>query len=126
MVHIDPLELLWIVVNGVDLVVTLDALRDAGRDRAAVRIRNGAARTLVAAGNVRREGFRVLAQLLLLALVVPGIFVDRPVPLSPFVVILIGVSLALLANTVGDRRERARLARIVEAEILAERIGKAP
>ena len=83
-----------------------------------------AARTLVAAGSVRREWVRLGVQLLLLSLIVPGIFVDRPTQISWPVLALMGASAGLLVNTIADARERYRLARVLDAEGVARRIGQ--
>lgn len=130
-VHIDRVELVWILVNAVAVAVTLWVLLDAVRDFRVVRIRNGAAspalnraRVLAAGHAVRRHAVRLLIQLLLLALVLPELLVDREVPLSPFVLTLVAVAVLMLINSLADWRESAQLARLSDEVILAERLAK--
>jgi hypothetical protein len=74
LLHVNPVELTWVMLNTVTLVFTLTALFDARADRAAVRLLNGRARELAASGIVRRELIRVMVQVMLLAVALPGLF----------------------------------------------------
>ena len=110
---IDPIEAFWVLVNTVTAILTVIALIDARQTEVAVRELNGRAREIVAHGNVRREWFRLLVQLLLLMLAAPGLFVDRPIPLSPPILTLITIPIVLLISTLLDYRERRKLVQIV-------------
>ena len=114
--YVDQIEAIWIVLNLVAFIVTVLALREAHQDRRAVLAYNGKARELAAWGNVRREIFRAVIQLLLLFLVLPGLYSDRPVSLSFGVVVLMSVSSLLLVATVWDYFERRILTRLFKRE----------
>jgi hypothetical protein len=122
--HVDPLEALWFVVNLSTLALTLVALRGAWRDLAIAR---GDAsdrhelREITARGNVRREALRLVVQLLLLSVVVPALFTDRPVTLSPPIIALILVPAVLLASTIFDARERTVIGDLVLEGVKADR-----
>lgn len=122
-IYIDGLELAWLLVSLIAAVLTLVALGDARADRDAVALKNGPARTIVARDNVRREAVRLMTQFALIGVVIPGLFVDFPTPLSPAVLLLMLVPVLLLLNSALDLRERRRLARITIAAIEAERRG---
>ena len=110
---IDLVEAVWIFVNVVALVLTLRAYVDARADREAVRVMNGAARELVATSYVRHAGLLAIAHVLLLSVVLPGLFVDRPVVLTPIVAALMAVPIVLLTSSALDYRDRGRLAVLV-------------
>jgi hypothetical protein len=112
---IDLVEAVWVLVNVTALILTLRAYVDARADREAVRVLNGPARELVATGFVRHAGLLVIAHVLLLSVVVPGLFIDRPVVLSPIVAALMAVPIVLLTSSAFDYRDRRRLARLVVA-----------
>lgn len=120
--NVGATEAFWIVTNLVAVVFTLVALGDARADRKAARKLNGV-RLSVATGDVRRELVRLMTQTLLLSLVLPGLSSNVEVPLTPFSLALIAVSLLLLLNTALDLRERRRLARVTLAALEAERKG---
>lgn len=120
MLHVDFIEAVWIGLNGVCLVVTIIAFIDSLRDRSAVRRLNGRARKLVVDGNVRREILRVIVQVLLIVVVVPGIFVDTPVKVTPLLVIFMAVPVVLLVSSLFDWRDRRNLNRLVD-EVAAQR-----
>lgn len=122
--HVDPIEALWFIVNAATLLFTAGALVDARRDYAAALTDGevtGDARRLTARGNVRREGLRVVVQVLLISIVMPGLFTDRPITLSPVLVALILVPIVLLVSTVLDARDRTRLADMLLVAVRAER-----
>jgi hypothetical protein len=108
-----PFEVVWIVINSTTTLLTLWALWDAYRARRAVKLLNGTARDVVAAGNTRREWFRLLVQILLLLVIVPGLFVDRDIPMTPYVLLLMSVPIVLLISTALDTRERRVLLELV-------------
>lgn len=112
--HVDALEAVWIITNATALVVTFAALLDA---RGTSRIHDSRpARRLVVRGNVRREVMRLVMQVLLLSLVLPGLTLDRPTPLTPFVAVLIAVPIVLLASSLMDAWDRRRLREMLAAE----------
>lgn len=122
--HVDPLEALWFVVNGTTLVLTMLALFEARRDLAVARTDATAsheARELTAAGNLRREALRVIVQVLLISIVIPGLFSDRPISLSPAILALILVPVVLLTSTVFDVRDRAKLGEMLLTLVKADR-----
>jgi hypothetical protein len=115
-IHVDPIEAIWIVMNLSAVVITAASFVEAYRRLVEARRLNGkhAARRLVAGSNTRREGMRWIAQALLLALVLPGLFLDRPVTLNPLTAALIAISAVLLVQTILDTRDRYRLNDILE------------
>jgi hypothetical protein len=117
-VSVEPLEAVYVVINLTAFLLTLSALVDARADSQAVKLLNGQARELAAAGNVRREALRIVVLLLLLSIVVPGLHVDREIPLSPLVVALMGIPLVLLASTVFDSKDRRAMTAVVAADLL--------
>jgi hypothetical protein len=123
MLHIAPAEWFWVVVNGGSVILTAWAVRDARQKYQAVRILNGRAREIVAAGNIRRETLRLLTQILLLAIVIPGLFVDRPVTLwseagiNWGLIALVLVPVPILVNSLVDAVDRHRLVSQVERDI---------
>lgn len=121
--HIDPVEALWFIVNTATLIFSILALAEARRDLNAAALVEPKieARLVVARGNVRREFLRVIVQTLLLSLVIPLLFDDRPVTLNPFVVALILVAVTLFTSTFFDRRDRDRLARLLIEMVTAEK-----
>lgn len=107
--HVDPIEWLWIALNGTTFAVTVLAWREARRDRAVVQLKDGRVREIATDGHVRRETVRGIIQVLLLALVVPGLFIERPVPLTFPVAVLMGIASMVFVNTVGDYRDMRRI-----------------
>lgn len=117
-------EAVWIALNLSTLVLTFGALIDARADRTAVRLLNGNARELAAAGTVRREAIRVIAQTVLLAIAIPGLFSpDAPMTLRSAFAIggLMVVSVLLLFASIFDTRDRKAMTVMVAAELLSER-----
>jgi len=114
---VDVIEAAWIVLNLTAFIVTVVALREARKDRRAVLAYNGRARELAAWGNVRRELFRAVIQLLLLLLVLPGLYSDRAVTLTLGVVILMSIAALLLIATVWDYFERRTLTHLLMREL---------
>ncbi len=103
---------------------TLGALIEARRDQIAARDdedATGDARRLTARGNVRREALRTVVQLLLISIVIPGLFTDRAITLTPALIALILVPIVLFTSTVFDARDRTRLADMLLAAVRAER-----
>lgn len=126
--HIDPIEALWFVVNAATLFFTLAALIDARKDYAAAlsdNDTNAPARRLTARGNVRREVLRTLAQLLFISIVIPGLFMDRAINLSPALIALIAIPVVLFIATVLDARDRGRLADMLLTTVRTERAALA-
>ena len=110
---VDLIEGVWLAVNLIALLVTVRAYIDARADREAVRELNGPVRELTATGFVRSAGLLVIAHLLLLSVVIPGLFVDRPVPISPPVLALVAVPIVLLTLSLTDWRDRRRISDLV-------------
>jgi hypothetical protein len=108
-IHIGAIEAVYIGLNLVTLGLTSYAAREAYRDRTAVREMNGPLREIAVSGAVRRERFRVVNQGALLALAVPSAFSAQPVQLSPFVAILMAISVLLLVSSYMDLAERRRM-----------------
>lgn len=117
MTTVAPVEWIWLLSSGGGLLFTLVAFVDAWRLR---NVLNGA-RRLVARGNVRREVLRVIVQTLLLVVIIPGLFIDRPVTLSLPILCLIAVPPVLLLNTIWDAYDRHRVVRLVKGEIVLRR-----
>jgi hypothetical protein len=121
---VDYVEALWVILNLVTAALTLSALVDARADRSAVRLLNGHARDLAANGIVRREAIRLVVQVLLLAIAVPGLFSDAPRPLTPGLVMLMAIPVLLLLSSFFDARDRKALTVLVAADLLATRATK--
>jgi hypothetical protein len=121
---VDYVEALWVILNLVTAALTLSALVDARADRSAVRLLNGHARDLAANGIVRREAIRLVVQVLLLAIAVPGLFSDAPRPLTPGLVMLMAIPILLLLSSFFDARDRKALTVLVAADLLATRATK--
>lgn len=127
--YIDPIEGLWLFVTAGGAVLTSLAFLDARRDLTAAKLLDGdalLAQMIVAKANVRREGLRTIVQLLLLSIVIPSLFVDRPISLSPILVALILVPIILLTSTTLDRRDRGRLLTILSRAPTATRKEASP
>lgn len=118
--HVDLVEAVWFALNAGCLVVTLIALVDARRDQNAVARINGRARKLVTAGNVRREFLRAVVQVLLIVIVIPGLFVDVPIRVTPLLLALMAVPVVLLLSSLYDYRDRRALNALAD-EIAAQR-----
>lgn len=121
--HLNPIEVLWIIVNAIAIVLTGIATLEALRDLSLARVdqEGHQARELAAFGNLRREILRLLVQFLLLSLALPGLFSDQPIPLTPFLVVLIAVPVVLLVSTLLDARDRTRLADLLVSDVRSER-----
>lgn len=115
---VGPVEAVWLLVNLVTLILTLVAFVDARADRLTVTLLNGKARELAAQGIVRREGFRIIVQVLLLSIAIPGLFVDRDIQLTPILAALIAVPLVLLVSSFLDARDRRHMTALVTADAL--------
>lgn len=109
--HLSAVEIFWLGVNLVTLALTSLAWEDARRNRDAVRLLNGKAREIAAGGDVRRETFRVVVQLLfLLMLVTSGaVTSNRESGLSPFLLNLLAIPVVLCAASFLDALERREL-----------------
>lgn len=119
---IDPIEFFWIITNTIAIIITVTSFLESRQDLIAAKDTDGQfspARVLTALGKMRREGFRIIISTLLLILIVPGLFSDRPVTLTPFVAIFITIPMILLISTILDRRERWQL-----DQLLLEMNGK--
>lgn len=108
-VQINAFEAFWILTCAIGAIVTAAALVDAWADRAAVKLLNGPIRTRIARGAVRREVFRLISQLLLLAVALPAIFTPGDVPLNPQIAALLAVPAVILASTLMDYNDRHAL-----------------
>lgn len=120
---VNLVEAVWIALNLSTTVLTVAALADALADRTAVRLLNGHANELAAAGIVRRESFRLVVQGLLLAAVVPGLFTAGEATFTPTVLFLMAVPLVLFVNSAFDARERKTMTIMVAADLLAEKLN---
>lgn len=122
---INAVEAFWIFTNLATLFVTFAAFLDALADRRTylklTDVGERSARAIAARGNVRREVMRLIVQILLLAVIVPGLFVDRPVEMSAPVLALITVPVMLLAASLMDALDRRELARLTLADVISER-----
>lgn len=116
-IDISPVEWIWIAVNGSVIILTVGALLDAALDWRDLRYYTGNglshARQIVARSNTRRESFRLLAQLFLLALVIPELANTRLIEFNFFVACLFAVPFLILINTIGDAWDRHALRRAV-------------
>ena len=116
---IDPVEGLWIALGLTAFVLTFTAFTDARASQKAVRVLNGRAREMAADGIVRREVIRLVVQVLLLSLVIPGLFDDRQTDLfNPLVLTLMVIQGLILFSTILDSRERKSLTILVAADLL--------
>lgn len=120
--YVNEAEALWFVVSLATFVLTLFALADAWIARSVVKSLNGHAREIAANGNIRREGVRLIVQTLLLIVVIPSLFSDYPITLSPPSVALIAVPVMLFVNSVMDTVDRRKLIGAVAREVEAESI----
>jgi hypothetical protein len=118
--HVNPVEAVWILLNFSTLVLTLSALADARADQAAVKLLNGHAREVAAAGIVRREALRLLMQLLLLAIVIPRLFVEGDTPATVGVVVVMLIPLILLVSSLLDARDRKAMTIVVAADVSSD------
>ena len=109
MIYVSPVEWFWIGVNVVTLALTSIAHADAMANRDAVRLLNGKAREIAAGGDVRRERFRIVLQVLLLGLVIPSLLNDRDITLNPFLLNLLAIPVVLCISSIADARERRAL-----------------
>lgn len=116
---INLVEAVWISINIFTFLITFSAWLNARADRAAVKKLNGQARELNARGLVRREVFRLIVQLGLLALAIPGVFSDRDIdPLNPFVDILILIAIVLALSSLFDAKDRKELTVMIATQLL--------
>jgi len=120
MVNINAVEAIWITLNLVTLILAISALIDARADAKAVRLLNGRAREVAADGIVRREIYRVLVQVLLLAIAIPTVFRPGNIEPSPSVVFLMTIPVLLLLSSVFDARDRKTMTVLVAADLLVE------
>lgn len=114
-IDVNEVEAIWIALTLGGVVLRVLALRDACRDRVAIRALNGRAREIMADGSVRREVLRLVVQLLLLSIVVPAILRPGPTVISVGLLVVIAIPAVLFVDSVLDTRERRRLTAIVLA-----------
>lgn len=124
--HVDVLEAIWFLSNFTAAVFTVRSIYEARVDVAAARSDASKselheARLMTAWGEFRRECFRMVVHILLLSIVIPGLFSDRPIPLNPVIIALILVPVVLLTNTVLDARDRLRLSILMRKLVADER-----
>lgn len=122
--HVDFLEAVWFLVTAAALLQTTLSLIDARRDLVVVTgdLDEGRdVRELTARGNVRREVMRIVMELLLLSIVLPGLFIDRPISLSLPLVALMLIPIALLIQVRLDGRLRGRLAVMLLTMVRSDR-----
>ena len=116
MIFVGPVELFWLGVNVLSLALTIQALIEARRDRETVKRLNGRAREVAVAGDVRRAWERIVKVSLLIAVVVPQLFSDREIVLTPTIVALMLVPCVILLSAYRDQRERKLLTALVARE----------
>lgn len=121
--YIDPIEAFWIGTNLAAALLTVLALRDAWQDRASVKRGNARSLAIIADGAVWQEALSLVIQVLLVLVVLPGIYVDRPIALSLPVVGLMLVPVALLAKTALAFWIRRWLNRVHERELIEARLA---
>ena len=130
MTTIAPAEWVWLTVNGASTILTIYALLDAQADQRTVKALNGRAREIAVERDVRRGRWLLLAQVLLLAAVIPGLFIDRPINLVTeagpnwVLIALMLVPLALLMVSIDDARSRKALAEQLAHDMATERRRK--
>lgn len=116
---INPIEAIWVLLNFSTLILSISAFFDARADQAAVRRLNGQAREIAVAGIVRREGFRLLIQTLLLAIIVPALFTEGDVKVSVALVVIMVIPVLLLLSSLFDARDRKAMTILVAADAIA-------
>lgn len=122
--YVDALEAVWLALNAIGVVLTIGALLEARRDLRAARDDEGdrsEPRELTAGGDVRRESLRLIVHTALLSIVIPGLFVDREIILSPILAALFTVPVVLLLQSALDLRERSILTEMLIRMIRDER-----
>lgn len=110
----------WISVNLVSLVVTGYALIDAVKDFLNVRRLNGQSLRTASLHSIRREALRVSKVVALIILSVPALRAPGDTNLSPLVLALFYIALALLLNSLLDVIERRSLNRSTTSEFVAD------
>ena len=123
-VSVNEVEATWIVLTLAGFLLTVFALGDAYRGLRASQADVTAShevRELTARGNVRRELLRLVIQSLLLGLAIPSIFSDRPITLTPGLIVLMLVPTILLVSTIFDTWDRGRLAHQLVVMVKADR-----
>ena len=118
MLSVQPFEALYIVIILTAFLLTISAVIDARADRAAVRLLNGHARELAAEGNIRREQLRLVILAFLFVIVIPGLFDDSEIPISPLIIALLGIPVVLLISTVFDAKDRRAMTILVTADLV--------
>lgn len=107
------IEILWLLIAGTGLAVSIRGLKDANDSVHSIRNRfNG--RRIVARGYRRSEFITTLQQLVLIGLGVPAMLNPVPVSLSPFVLGLFALNLLGLARTTLEWRDRVVLRRMLD------------
>lgn len=119
--HVELVDVVWILINTTTLIFAILGLYEAKKDQEAVKLLNGKAREIASSGVVRREWFRVTAQIFLLLVAIPSLFTEGPQFLTPRVAILMFLPILLLASSLMDARERRTLGMMVAADIINER-----
>lgn len=114
------IETVWIVINLVTLFLTAVAFVEARADQLVIKNLNGKAREMVSQGITRREGLRVVVQLLLLLAVVPTVFKATSFGWVTLFA-LMSVPVVLLLASVLDARGRRALIALTAADVLSDR-----
>ena len=115
--HVNAVEALWVSIVLTALGVTIWALLDSYNDAMAVKVLNGHVRGIVARGNLRREALRLLTQLLLLGIAIPSLFRPGDTDVTHGLLIVMGIPILLLANSLLDQNDRQRIARRLVADL---------
>ena len=113
---IGPVEAVWVTTNLACLAITVFALIEAFRDYRVVKRLNGEAREIATKGDIRRESFRIVVNVLLLFFSLPSLLVDRHITLTPTLAGLMLVPVVLLGASALDLRERRRLSLLIARE----------
>jgi hypothetical protein len=111
--------LIWTAIALLTVVVTSANLRAARRSMRTFR--NGAVRTLIADGDVRREAFRLIVAVLFLYAGAASLFRPTLMALGPIGEMVVSLSVPALVvssaligiNSESDRRDRNRLTKLM-------------
>lgn len=121
--NINPVEAVWLGVGLIAAVVTLLNLIDAEQARRAVFGTSRAWR-IQAAANVRREVVSLVMAIGTVLIVVPSLGRPGDVEMTALILVFMSIPFGLAVNSIFDARTRRTLARMVAAEMAAERRKK--
>ena len=115
-----PVLLIWVLINGTTLILSLISWYSARQDRLAVKALNGRAREIAADGAIYQEAIRTAKAALLLSVSIAPILDGRyaTIQLTPGIVFLIAVAVLILLGAAVSRRTRRAVYVIVRNEHL--------